>query len=456
MSKSLNSSSTPLAPYANTQSSRLFLYVVVCTASLTAINFGYVIANINVAGNVFNNCKEFLPKNSSPSGLQGCFLVSTSWWGLVGAGVPLGGWIGSLTGGAIVRSFGLKRTILLMNIPMTLGFLLMAFASNLGMLVVGRMLQGFVCGLSGVAVPSYISAVTPAKLSGIFINFFQLFLVFGILVAEVFSYSADLGRYLWRWRYGFGAGLIVCASQVVSAVLGNLPETPNELERRDLMQKASALRQRLGFEASEAANLKDSASDSHVPKPDLAETDTFTDSLWNLLRFKISKANKSMALGLLLHAGQQICGVNAVFFYSSLIFAGGKEQNSSFNDPPTLNPISLAAVNVIMTFVAIWLLNRSGRRPVVLVSAAASFGVFDSLGGLHDESSQTLGISPSRLCSLLLCGIRTSSVDDDAGNLSSQMAAYHGRHFNLCQCKLDRQHPGYWCFPLRCSPAQRS
>jgi hypothetical protein len=74
----------------------------------------------------------------------------------------------------------------------------------------------------------------------------------------------------------------------------------------------------------------------------------------------------------LLHAGQQVSGINAVFFYSTLIFTGGSSEKASFDDPPTLIPIILSAVNVLSTFVAIWLLKKTGRRPVALVSSSGS------------------------------------------------------------------------------------
>ena len=368
----MSDSSEPLSPRQNSQKSLLFLISVVVSASLTAIHFGYVIANINVAGNLFNYCDE-ISKASSPSSpfnLEGCFKVSTSMWGFVGSSLPLGGLIGSLIGGSFVKAFGLQKSILLLNVPLLVGYLLMAFSTNIWMLIAGRLLQGFVCGLSGVAVPSYISAVTPHTLSGTFVNFFQLFLVSGVLVAEVVSYWADLGRQLWLWRFGFGAGVLFCAAQFLLFLVGCLPKTPLELEESGRIENARLLRLKLGFEPSETTNMKSSSSDQQLPKS--SESEDTNDSVKDLLLFKCAKANKSLILGLLLHAGQQISGVNAVFFYSTLIFSGGSSGKASYDDPPTLIPIILALVNVLSTFVAIWLLKRTGRRPVALFSSSGS------------------------------------------------------------------------------------
>lgn len=376
-SAELQGSSSPLNLANLNRPPKSFVFLVAVTAALTAVHFGYVISNINVASNIFGHCDEFASVlKSAPSshfGLQGCFKVSTSAWGLVGAGVPIGGWIGSLTGGSFVKVFGLQKSILLLNVPLLLGYLLMSFSSSIWMLIAGRLLQGFVCGLSGVAVPSYISAITPQASSAVFVNFFQLFLVSGALIAELVSYGADLGRHLWRWRFSFGAGILVCFTQVLLSILGYLPKTPAELEEKGEVEQAGRLRLKLGFEPSEAENLKNSNSNSNLPKvSDMNTDDASSDSLPNLLSFKIAKANKSLVLGLILHAGQQISGVNAVFFYSALIFSGGTAQTSSFRDPPTLIPIVLTLVNVLSTIVAIWLLKRAGRRPIALLSSCGS------------------------------------------------------------------------------------
>ncbi len=371
-----SSSSYPLtAPGQGSKKSTSFLLFVICSAALTALHFGYVIANINVAQNVFTKCSDFTLNDKSPSfgvfGLEGCFVISKSFYGLVGAGVPVGGWIGSLTGGSIVNTFGMQKSILLLNIPLVFGYLLMAFSSNIWMLIAGRLFQGFVCGISGVAVPSYISAVTPEALRGSFVNFFQLFLVSGVLIAELVSYGGDLGHHLWRWRFGFGAGLIVCLAQAVLFALGYLPKSPIELEESGQIDSARQMRLRLGFEAAETSNLKDSSSDHDLPK-EAERQDDSADSMSKLLSFKIAKANKSLLLGFLLHAGQQLSGVNSVFFYSTLIFAGDKSNSSSGDTSQSLIPIVLATVNLLSTFLAIFLLKKAGRRLIALLSSSGS------------------------------------------------------------------------------------
>lgn len=346
-----------------------FLIAVAFTCALTAFHFGYAISSINVPSAIFLDCKVDDANKKTFFGLQGCFHLSKAAWGLVGMGLPLGGWIGgSLAPSLVSKLGGIKAAILFLNIPLCVAYLFMSLATNLPMLVIGRILIGFASGASGMLVPLYLSSVSPLAFRGLFTNFFQLVLCSAAFIAEIISFSADLGKHLWLWRFSFAVGLLVIALQtVLNRICGVFPESPIDLDLKD-QTEAGMLRFRLGILDDSVEKHPDNINNSNSESiPEISTTTatsdstTASDSILRLITFRIPEARKSLLIGILLHAGQQISGVNAVFFYSSLINKGSQST-----------PVLLTLINLIMTFVAIWLLDRAGRRPVALFSVAGA------------------------------------------------------------------------------------
>ena len=267
----------------------------------------------------------------------------------------------------------------------------MALAVNLSMLVIGRCLLGFASGASGMMIPLYLSSVSPLPSRGIFTNFFQLFLCSGLFIAEIVSYAADLGSHSWHWRFSFGSGLIVVALQYFLAKVCNLlPHTPRDLDSMNRPQESAQLRTKLGI--NDDSDSSDSTSllllkysGSSVPEVPIASE----GGLLDLITFRIEAARKSLALGIILHAGQQISGVNAIFFYSALIVG----------DKPW-TPVVLAFINLGMTPVAICLLQYTGRRPITLFSVAGSTA---SLMALSSSFLLYPAIAPFFLVSFVFC-----------------------------------------------------
>ena len=349
--------SEPINPSHSTAHNSMFLWSVALTSALTAFHFGYAISSINVSYDIFSHCPA--DKTHSSSLLTGCFHVSQEAWGLVGMGLPLGGWIGGLSAPSLMKlAKGIKPSIRFLNGILLVAYLIMSLAVNLPMLIIGRCLLGFVSGASGMLVPLYLSSVAPIKSRGFFTNFFQVFLCGGIVIAEIISLASGVGKHEWIWRFTFGAGIPVVALQTVLDLgLGFFPQSPRDL---DLFNppEALTLRKRLGIAALIDPIMKESDSTAgSVPEI----TSTSNHTLWKLITFRVPEANRSLILGILLHAGQQISGVNAIFYYSSMIITGSE-----------FTPLLLALINFGMTFVAIWLLDRSGRRPVALFSVLGS------------------------------------------------------------------------------------
>lgn len=360
-----------------------FLIAVACTSALTAFHFGYAITSINVPSHLFvHACKAVQDPLQLQSflGLQPCFTVSLSAWGLVGMGLPLGGWIGGSFAPRLVSRFSsLRSAILFLNVPLLFAYAFMALATNLSMLVIGRVLLGMAAGASGMLVPLYLSSVSPLSVRGIFTNFFQLFLCCGSFTAEAVSFSADLGTKMWLWRFSFGAGVLVIALQMALNSFGFFPESPRDLK---VELEAEALRLKLGIR-------KNTSELTDLETCENRETEPAHESAAQLLTFQIPKARKSLSLGILLHAGQQMSGVTAIFFYSSMIV----------KDAPTA-PVFISLINLLVTVLAIWLLERAGRRPIALFSVAGSAVSLLALAASHATFPQ---IAPFLLVAFVAC-----------------------------------------------------
>jgi sugar porter (SP) family MFS transporter len=366
------------------------LWLAAFSAALTALHFGYIITVINVPQQAFERCSIIQAQNGSATssslwGLKGCFSVSKTNYGLVGGAFALGGWIGGLFAGQLSRSQGLRNAILWLNLPLTMGYLSMALASSLTALVAGRLLQGLACGASGVIVPMYLAKIAPQHLRGPVTTCFQLFLVSGCLLGELFAYLFDVGRREWRWRATFGAGILVILLQCILAWVPFLNALPvlstgraEKAENRTSQteESPSTAQPPIKLTTLNGSRLPadHKASDEEVVLASRATGSPTGDSALALVSGKIKRANQSLLLGILLHAGQQLSGVNAVFFYSASILAGKAEASNSesFLSPPSIVPIILTAVNVAMTLVAIGVLEMFGRRPVALTSTLGS------------------------------------------------------------------------------------
>lgn len=355
---SKNSNSTDHDEHGQVSKPSSYLIAVACTCALTAFHFGYAISSINGPSVLFRDCKS---SGNTFLGLQGCFHVESAAWGLVGMGLPLGGWIGgSLAPTLSSKLGGIKPAILSLNVILAIAYLFMSLAVNLSMLIIGRILIGFASGASGMLVPLYLSSISPLPFRSLFTNFFQLFLCSAAFIAEIISFSASLSTSLWYWRFSFAFGLLVIALQLfLTNFCNSFPESPLDLDAKDPAE-AKTLRIRFGHILDDPE--KQQQESNNVQSENISNnTELPTGSFWDLITFKIHLARKSLLLGILLQAGQQLSGVNAVFFYSKFIIEGSEST-----------PVFLTFINLVMTLVAIWLLDRLGRRPVALFSVAGS------------------------------------------------------------------------------------
>lgn len=274
-----------------------------------------------------------------------------AWWeGFLTGSLALGCIVGCLFAGTLADRCGRKPGLMLAAIIFALSSLGMAFSHGLTIFVIMRFAAGIGVGMASMLSPLYIAEVSPAYVRGRNVAINQLTIVIGILVTNLVNYSlADSGPEAWRWMFGLGA---VPSVLFFLGVLW-LPESPRWLIKA-------------GKETQAKTVLGNIGSDSFVKN-------TFSDiqkSLQGVQRqsFKAvfeKGVRPAVIVGVTLAVFQQLCGINVVFNYTSTIF----ESVGASLDRQLFETVAIGIVNLVFTVVAMWQVDKLGRRPLMLIGS---------------------------------------------------------------------------------------
>ena len=288
------------------------------------------------------------------------FSLSTFPEELVVSMVLVGAATAARGGGRLSDHLGRRITLILTSIIFIMGALICAFAGSFATLLVGRTVVGIGIGLASTTVPVYISEVAPPKARGWQVSLFQLAITVGILAAYMVDYAfAPSGA--WRWMLGLAAvpGLILGLGMLY------LPESPRWLAKHGQADKALRILSRIRGNSDVTAEFKEIQST-------LAQSSQ--QGRWiDLLRPAIRPA---LLVGIGLAVFQQITGINTVIYYAPTILQSAGISSAS---GAILATAGIGVVNVLMTLVSMWLVDRVGRRPLLLIGIA---GIVITLGVL--------------------------------------------------------------------------
>ena len=279
------------------------------------------------------------------------FGLSSFGSGLVVAAVPIGAVGGALFAGRLSDTYGRRLMILISAVVFIVGALGSAIADGEAMLVISRVIVGAAIGLASACAPVYISEVAPPDIRGRLVTFFQLSVTIGIVVA----YGVGLGFEPsgdWRWMLGLGA---VPAIALLIGML-RMPQSPRWLVMVGRGYDARATLERIRVDDPAAIDAElDEISESIVTEP----------GNWRDLLEPVAKAALFVGVGLAIL--QQVSGINTVIYFAPTIVGyTGIDSDSA----AILASVAVGIVNVGMTVVAIRLLDRAGRRPLLLWGTA--------------------------------------------------------------------------------------
>jgi sugar porter (SP) family MFS transporter len=279
---------------------------------------------------------------------------------LVVSMVLVGAAVGALSGGRLADRFGRRRMLLVTSLIFIVGAIACALCTSLGMLLVGRVIVGLGIGLSSTTVPVYISEVSPARARGWQVSLFQLAITVGILAAYLVDYALSASE-AWRWMLG----LAVIPGLILGVGMLFMPETPRWLIRHGRLIDARAVLTRIRGTSDVCSEF----DQIHSAISQSSERGNWSD-LW------APAVRPALIVGVGLAIFQQITGINTVIYYAPTIIQSAGIPSAS---GAILATVGIGVVNVVMTIVSMWLIDRVGRRPLLLIGTA---GMIVSLGVL--------------------------------------------------------------------------
>lgn len=316
--------------------------------------------------------------------LRDQFGLNEYWEGFATGSLALGAIIGCLTAGKVADKYGRRPGLLLAAFIFGLSSLAMAFASDLGVFITSRFVAGIGVGMASLLSPMYIAEVSPAKYRGRMVSINQLTIVLGILITNLINYSLrNSGPDAWRWMFGLGA--IPSALFVLGVIW--LPESPRWLLQSGKESKGLKVLEKIGgaeFSNAAMATMKSAIKANQK----VSYAAVFQKAVF-----------PAVTIGIVLAVFQQLCGINVVFNYPSNIFA----SIGASKDDQLLQTVFIGGVNLFFTILAMFLVDKIGRRPLMLFGAAA-------LAILYIITAQLLAIHSALVGIFLLAAIGTYAI----------------------------------------------
>ncbi|XP_053546167.1 solute carrier family 2, facilitated glucose transporter member 1 [Bombina bombina] len=328
------------------------LMLSVSVAVIGSLQFGYNTGVINAPQGVIENFynETWINRYNEPISKA----TLTSLWSISVAIFSVGGMIGSFSVGLFVNRFGRRNSMLMVNLLAFLGAILMGFsklAYSFEMLIIGRFVIGLYCGLTTGFVPMYVGEVAPTALRGALGTLHQLGVVIGILIAQIFGLEPIMGNdTLWPLLLGciFVPALVQCIT------LPFCPESPRFLLiNRNEEDKAKAVLKKLRGTTDVSADMQEMKEESRQMMREKKVT------ILELFRSPLYR--QPIFIAIVLQLSQQLSGINAVFYYSTMIF---KKANV---EQPVYATIGAGIVNTAFTVVSLFVVERAGRRTLHLI-----------------------------------------------------------------------------------------
>jgi sugar porter (SP) family MFS transporter len=268
----------------------------------------------------------------------------------------LAGLVSTFFAAPVTRRYGRKPTMLIAGLCFCAGVVFNAAAQDLAMLIIGRVLLGWGVGFANQAVPLYLSEMAPTRWRGGLNILFQLAVTIGILFANLVNYGTGKMKHD-GWRVSLGLAGIPAGLLTLGGIL--LPETPNSLvQRGKLEQGRKVLRKIRGIENVDAEF------------EDLILAAEESKRIINPFRNLMLRRNRpQLVIAFIMQFFQQFTGINAIMFYAPVLF-----QTLGFQSDASLySAVITGAVNVVSTVVAIVVVDRAGRRILLLEAGVQMF-----------------------------------------------------------------------------------
>lgn len=254
----------------------------------------------------------------------------------------------------VTRNKGRRASILVGSVSFFMGGIVNAFAKNIAMLIIGRVLLGFGIGFGNQAVPLYLSEMAPSKIRGAVNQLFQLATCLGILIANFINYGTNK-IHPWGWRLSLGLATVPATFMFVGGLF--LPETPNSLVEQGKLEEGRRVLEKVRGTKNVDAEFAD-----------LVDASAAAQAIKNPFRNLLKRKNRpQLIIGALgIPAFQQLTGNNSILFYAPVIF-----QSLGFGSGAALYSSTITSgALVVATLISMALVDKFGRRAFFLEASA--------------------------------------------------------------------------------------
>ncbi|BDA65304.1 sugar porter family MFS transporter [Actinomyces capricornis] len=301
--------------------------------------------------------------SGTTNNLRSVFDLSEFGLGFTVATALIGTIIGAMSAGRPADIWGRKSILLTIGLLYTVSALGSALVSNWYLFMFFRLIGGIGVGGASVVAPIYTAEISPARVRGRLVGLVQFNVVLGILLAYLSNYMlAKIFDYEVAWRWMFGIEAVPAMAFLLLAL--TIPESPRWLysrgrteQARSIVERLTSSRQEADFEIGEIEQaLQQDASMGKAP-------------------FFVRRNRRVILLAFAIAAFNQLSGINAIMYYAPDIF----RMAGAGSDTAFLSSIAVGAMNLIATMTALTVIDKFGRRRLMIVG---SIGYLISLGSI--------------------------------------------------------------------------
>lgn len=334
-----------------------FVYMVSAVAALGGLLFGFDTAVI--AGAIGFMKAQFTLNDVQTGFVASCVLIGCA--------------SGAALAGVLADRFGRKKVLILSALFFALSAVGAAVPRTITEFILARYIGGLGIGIASMLSPLYIAEVAPARIRGSLVSLNQFAIISGILIAYLIDWLC--AKYLgptvsWRWMFGAGA---LPAFGFLAALL-TVPESPRWLAKQGRTAEALGILARVGGRAHAEAEMREIVDTASPDAGSLA--DLFGPGL-----------RRALLIGVALAIFQQITGINTILYYAPEIFKSAGFDTSN----ALLSSIYVGFINALFTVFAIALVDRLGRK-LLLMIGAAGMGVSIALVAYAFKAKLTGGV----------------------------------------------------------------
>jgi len=312
----------------------LYLYFICLVATMGGLMFGFDIA-------IISGAVPFIQPYFGWNELQ-------LGWGV--SSLLVGAIVGAFGSGVLSDRYGRKNVLIVVALFFAVSCIFTALATSSVIFITARVFGGLAVGAASVLSPMYVAEVAPPKNRGMLVSIYQLAIVLGILCSYTINYGLHNIDNNWRWMFATG----IIPSVLFFAGLFFIPESPRWLYKAGRKEESLKVLTKIGGESLAKTEIQEISASLERNVSSVSAGELFKPSV-----------RKVMLVGFVLAVLVQISGINTIVDYApKILLAAGVEINNAL-----LQTSLVGFINFIFTFVAIFFIDKLGRRALYLIGS---------------------------------------------------------------------------------------